>query len=229
MKEYLVYFTTLKKNNLYIEKYKQNKRQATWSISFGIIFQFMCVPTLSQMPWRNSCTSEPGDIYKNVLLHIHNSRKLEITQCPSTGKWLHSGIEYCLAVKIIEQRPHVTSWIKFKNKTEEKSSSKQKIACRMIPFLQSSKTKLRSQLERLVAKLLFKIRGMEFHVGSVVRILSFHCQAQSSVPGRGTKIPQTVRPKKVCLFVCLFKLKKNSSESMIKGDATGKKANSQRI
>lgn len=50
-----------------------------------------------------------------------------------------------------------------------------------------------------------------------------------SVPGRGTKIPQTVRPKKVCLFVCLFKLKKNSSESMIKGDATGKKANSQRI
>ena len=103
-----------------------------------------------------------------------------------------------IAVKIIEQQPHVTLWIKFKNKLEEKSSSKQTIACRMIPLLQSSK--LRSHFERLVAKLLFKIRGMEFCVGSVVRILNFHCQAQSLIPGWGTKIPQTVRPKKVFVF-----------------------------
>lgn len=112
-----------------------------------------------------------------------------------------------IAVKIIERQPHVTLWIKFKNKLEEKSSSKKKIACRMIPFLQSSK--LRSHFERLVAKLLFKIRGMEFCVSSVVRILSFHCQAQSLIPGRGTKIPQTVRPKKVVVvFFFFLKLKR---------------------
>lgn len=38
VKEYLVYFTTLKKENLqYIERQKEMKRQATWSNYFGII------------------------------------------------------------------------------------------------------------------------------------------------------------------------------------------------
>lgn len=73
------------------------KRQATWSNCFGIILQFTCIPSNSapsQMSWRNACTSEPGGMCKNVYYIFIIAKKLEITLCPSTGKWLHSGIEY---------------------------------------------------------------------------------------------------------------------------------------
>ena len=41
------------------------------------------------------------------------------------------------------------------------------------------------------SKLLIRENGREFPGGPVVRTLRFHCPGQSSIPGWGTKIPQT--------------------------------------
>lgn len=78
--------------------------------------------TLSHVPWRNLSLSTRRHA-KECLLHFYNSKKQNKTQkllsgsCPSTGKWLHFGIEYFTAVKKIELQLHVTLWISFRNKT----------------------------------------------------------------------------------------------------------------
>lgn len=124
----------------------------------------------SHVPWRNACTCKPGDTTKNVYCIFITATKqtnpkpwkLLSGSCPSTGKWLHSGIEYFTAVKITELQLHVISRINLRNKTFREQIKQQKAACRMMLFLQSSKTKLkiiqRDTWQKI--KFLFKSRGM---------------------------------------------------------------------
>ena len=58
-------------------------------------------------------------MYINVLGSIiHNSQKVEMTQCPSTNEWINKmqstpTIKYYSVIKRSEVPIHVTTWINF--------------------------------------------------------------------------------------------------------------------
>lgn len=166
-KKFDVFYYFEEKNLLYIERHKgkdSHMFQLLWNyLTVHVHILQPSISTPSHMPWRNSCTCEPGDLYKNVYCIFIIEKKMEINQCPSTGKWLHSGIEYFTAVKKIERQLLMTSWVNFTNKTLREKSKQQKTTCRMIPFIQSSKTNLNKVSFREThgkIKFIFKSGGM---------------------------------------------------------------------
>lgn len=122
MKEKLgLYFYFNGKITFCISKDKQ--RQATWYNSFKIALQDLCEhPSVAQF-------SPYSQALKNLLAHVNQetwrsidcifiiAKTLEITQGPSTGKWLHSEIKYRSDSYRTCSDMHVTTWMSSRNIT----------------------------------------------------------------------------------------------------------------
>lgn len=98
----IIYYVKEKIN--FILKYKTEKTghmvQLLWNyLTVHVYILQLNIPTPRHMLWRNLHLWMRRHVWE-CLLHFQNSNTLEITQCPSTGKWVHFRIEYFTAMKI---------------------------------------------------------------------------------------------------------------------------------
>ena len=132
---------------------------------------------------------------------IHNSPKVEATQCPLTDEWINKmwcihTIEYFSAIKK-KILTRAIACLNLKDIMLSKISQLQKDKYCVIDY--TYKKYLGSQSHRNR-----KYNG-DFSIGPVVKTLHFHCRGAGSMPGRGTKIPHALR--------CSQKVKKKKKKN----------------